>query len=40
MGTLPLSVNDEAAILGLPAISDEKLEGIMGDQLRPRDGVG
>jgi len=23
-------VNDEAAILGLPAISDEKLEGIMG----------
>jgi hypothetical protein len=25
-----LSVNDEAAILGLPAISDEKLEGIMG----------
>ena len=25
-----LSVNDEAAILGLPAIADEKLEGIRG----------
>jgi hypothetical protein len=30
-GPKPLPVPPEEAHLGLPAISDEKLEGIMGD---------
>jgi hypothetical protein len=33
-------VNDEAAILGLPAISDEKLQGTMGDNFARVMGLG
>jgi hypothetical protein len=33
-------VNDEAEALGLPAISDEKLEGIMGDNFARVMGLG